>query len=72
VLKEESADDGARVDLAYRLALGRPASDDERKQVLDYVAETCGSENGTTRSELDAWANVCQAIFGTGEFLYVE
>ena len=66
VLADKNLDDGARVDLAYRLALSRSASDSEKAKALTYVKQAgiAGSEK--------AWAGFCQALFASAEFRYVE
>ena len=61
---EKGMDDAARVDLAYRLALARPASDREKARALAYVQQSGGGDK--------AWANFCQALFASAEFRYVQ
>jgi Protein of unknown function (DUF1553)/Protein of unknown function (DUF1549)/Planctomycete cytochrome C len=60
----ETAGDEARVELLYRLALNRRPTSLERERVLHFVRS--GS------SGRDAWARVCQAVFGCTEFRFVE
>ncbi len=38
LLREAGPDDAARVDWAYRLALGRPPGDAERRTALDFLS----------------------------------
>jgi hypothetical protein len=64
-----TADEGARIDAAYRLALARDPDDFERRRVLEFLRFE-QDEGG--RSELDAWTGVCQALFGTAEFFYLR
>ncbi len=74
VLKAE-ADDAARVTLAYRLAFGRPATAEEVTQSLGFVKDFEGSltaENDAPTRKAKAWAGLCQAIFASNEFVYVE
>ena len=56
-----------RGDIAYRLALGRPATNSERQRVVSYVRNFM-----TSKPEKDAWASVFQAIFASAEFRYVR
>jgi len=53
--------------IAYRLALGRPATNSERQRVVSYVRDFM-----TSKPEKDAWASVFQAIFASAEFRYVR
>jgi hypothetical protein len=57
-------DDSARVERAYRLALGRAPSEAERRAVLRRLA------SATDRSE--AWAILMQSLFASVEFRYVN
>jgi hypothetical protein len=59
----QGLDDAARVDLAYRTALARPATAVEKAKALDYVQQTGGDK---------AWASFCQALFASAEFRYVQ
>jgi len=73
VLQQKGLNEGAdiaaaRVDLAFRMALARLPSDDERQEVLAFIQ----AEQAAGRSETDAWSGVCQALFGSAEFLYVR
>jgi hypothetical protein len=60
--KSDLTSDAARVDYAFRLVLGRPATADEQAATLAYVQ---GSEASTT-----AWTSVCQTLFASAEFRY--
>ena len=66
-------DERARIELAYRLALGRLPTDRERASVASYLTdyrkavEAVDSRN----ANLAAWASFCQTLFASGEFRYV-
>ena len=66
LLSAAAADDAARVDLAYRQALGRRPSDEESKRALDYVKERSGSGKNA------AWTELYHALFASAEFRYVR
>jgi hypothetical protein len=74
LLAHADLDDGARVDAAYRLMLGRPAESGERergaKYVADYLASLGENKKDDTRQS-EAWASLCQALFASAEFRYV-
>ncbi len=60
--KSDLADNAARVDYAFRLVLGRPASSDEQAATLAYL-QSCEDAPA-------AWMNVCQTLFASAEFRY--
>jgi hypothetical protein len=72
VMEEASSDPAARVELAYRLTLTRQPTDAERDAMLDYVRRAKAGEGDAARSETEAWTDVCHALFGSAEFLYVR
>ena len=76
LLKIESLDDVERIDLAYRLALGRPASVPERERAQNYLREYAaaliqqGDAPGGTRES--TWTSFCQAILASAEFRFLR
>jgi len=69
LLKMDKLSDPKRVEMAYLLALGRFPSKQESTQASDYLA-ACTDQQSMTRQ--DAWSSLCQALYGTVEFRYVE
>jgi hypothetical protein len=70
-------DDPGRVDLAYRLALGRGASATEKTRAVKYISEFQHDAGYTAKETLknsraDAWASFCQALMGSAEFRYLN
>jgi mono/diheme cytochrome c family protein len=61
-------DDAAAVTRAYRLALGRSPSDEELALAVGFLQTTNAADDARQRARVD----LCQAIFGMNEFLYVE
>jgi hypothetical protein len=59
----EKSDSAQRIDLAYRLALGRPATAEENVRAQHYVAEHTGQQG---------WNTFCQALFACAEFRYLR
>jgi hypothetical protein len=57
-------DDAARLERAYRLALGRRPSEREKQLALAFLDEP-GPREG-------AWERVCQALFACVDFRYVN
>ncbi|MBM3877004.1 MAG: DUF1553 domain-containing protein [Verrucomicrobia bacterium] len=64
-------DDAARVESAYRLALGRKPTESEKKIALGYVSLPA---DGTVLEgrQLDAWAQFYQALFASMDFRYLN
>jgi hypothetical protein len=74
VMREAGADDGVRVDYAYRLALCRPPQARERRVALDFLAgqtELLRSQQLTGSPAAAAWADFCLALLNRNEFVYV-
>jgi hypothetical protein len=61
-LLAEAKEDTERVELLYRLALGRPPTAEEAGRAVEFA-------RGGGR---EAWAAVCQAVFACTEFRFVE
>ncbi len=73
--KAEPTDDSARVVLAYRLAYGRPATTEEVAKSLEFVKQfeaKLPAEKDASARRSRAWAGLCQAIFASNEFSYIE
>jgi hypothetical protein len=74
ILEPKGLDPAARIDLAYRLALGRVANEHERSDITRYLAEYRRSLNAANfkgNTNLACWSSVCQTLFACGEFRYV-
>jgi hypothetical protein len=74
ILQPKDLDQSARIDLAYRLALGRPPDEHEKTSVSRYLVEYRQSlEKGQHKGnpQIAAWATLCQTLFASGEFRYV-
>jgi hypothetical protein len=86
LLKEAKKDD-ERIELAFRLALGRRANGKELKIAREfletcrsprkeahYKLETRNSERGIDQSLLTsaAWTELCRALFNLNSFVYVD
>ena len=67
LLAATDLDDAGRITRAYRLALGRPPADSERKLAEKYL--TAAARDG--KPAADAWAIFCQALFASMDFRYV-
>jgi hypothetical protein len=63
----------ARIDLAFRLALGRSPDAQERAAIKSYLpAYRKSVEAAAPKSYpvVAAWASFCQILFASGEFRY--
>jgi mono/diheme cytochrome c family protein len=86
--REEPGDAGRQIDLAYRLAFGRPPGETEREEALAFLdrqarphppaAEAAGCEDeakaatSAMGSEAEALVDLCHALLNSNEFLYVD
>ena len=69
VAAESSEDNEARVTQAFRVALGREPSAEERDKALTFLAAQSKRHSGDEDLALD---DFCQILFGMSEFLYVD
>jgi hypothetical protein len=58
----------ARIRRAYALLFGRAPRSSEVRRALDFLA---GSKPGGAPTEA-AWAEYCQALLGSNEFLFID
>ncbi len=65
--------DVARVEVAHRLALGRPATAAETAEALVYLAE-CRARRPVDdpQAALAAWTSYARILMGSNEFMFVE
>ena len=75
--EEPSTNDGARVERAFREALGRKPTDGEKSAVLAALANGSkstdpSSEASSSDARQAAWERVFQALFGCVDFRYLE
>ena len=68
LLKMDKLSDPKRVEMAYLLAVGRSPSKQMTDQALAFVQQC--EEDGETRQE--AWTKLCQALYASSEFRYVD
>jgi hypothetical protein len=74
ILQQKGLDQSARIDLAYRLALGRVPDEHEKLSVGHYLVEYRESLEKAQHKgnpQIAAWASLCQTLFASGEFRYV-
>ncbi len=67
LLGRTDLDDAGRIRLAYRLTLGRPATDAEASRVQTYLADYQAAADPAA-----AWASFGQALFASAEFRFVR
>jgi hypothetical protein len=60
-----------RIDLAYQLALGRSATQEEILTVEDFLAAAAANIESQP-SELESWSLFCQALIASNEFVYIQ
>jgi hypothetical protein len=71
-----SGNDADRIDRAYRLAVSRPATDEEIQQANDYIAQVTEALKQTDlpadQHTKVAVSSFCRVLFSSNEFLFVE
>ncbi|MDG3007234.1 PSD1 and planctomycete cytochrome C domain-containing protein [Paludisphaera mucosa] len=71
-----TADPAARIDRAFRIVLGRPASAAEVERMRGHLdqcrADLVGDGDPPEALDRRAWASVARILFGTNEFVYVD
>ncbi len=72
-LKHEAPhDDTLRLDLAFRLTCGRPPLAEERALCERFLARQSAVYAKEKDADLRTWADLCQMLFASNAFLYVE
>jgi hypothetical protein len=71
-LARKAGDDPARLALAFRLVAGRPPGADERAACESFLARQREAYAGQPDAPARAWADLCQMLFASNTFLYVE
>ena len=72
VLKREGLDDAQRVRQLYRTCYGRPATDAEVANALDFVSRFRAVYVDAKDPRLSAWQSLCKSLIAANEFIYVE
>ncbi len=73
LLKLKDLADDERLDRLYEMAVGRKPMTKERELTLKYLAqERETGEGGSDTRILQAWANVCQSVFASLDFRYLN
>jgi hypothetical protein len=75
VLRETSLSPEQRIDKIYVEALGRPPSQKDLAETLDFAqrqALTYGGDSAVTGQDERIWTDVCQVMFNLKEFIFVE
>ena len=76
ILKDPSLSSSDRINMAYQIALSRPATAEEMSKSEQYVATACESLSDSGCEEAEAnkrsWAGFCQALLASAEFRYLE
>jgi len=75
LLTDRDMEEPARIALAYRLAVGRPASDAEVRRGRQYLTREGAGSVATMnpqKTRIDVWAGFCQALMASAEFRYLD
>ncbi len=69
-LLQGAPDDAARIDLAHRLAYGRPATLEETRTAELYLRKYM--QGLPEKQAAAAWASYCRVLFAANEFIYID
>jgi len=69
ILAKSGLHDKARVEEAYRLALGRRPAEGELRVALKYLSKPTANPSG---ERLQAWAQLCHSVFASLDFRYLD
>ncbi|HEX4590433.1 MAG TPA: DUF1553 domain-containing protein, partial [Gemmataceae bacterium] len=69
---EIGADPAKRIELAFRLACARAPHQEERELCEQFLAKQRGAHANQKDTDQRAWTDLCQMIFATNAFLYVD
>ena len=77
LLSDEKLSDAERLELAYRLALSRSPSQEESDEALEFITAATSVEvdaEGSPSREavVAAWSGLCQALYASAEFRYLD
>ena len=72
VLTEASATDTAGIKHAFLLAVGRPPHDDERAAARQFLNTQRKNYLNRDDATIRVWSDLCQMIFASNAFLYVD
>jgi mono/diheme cytochrome c family protein len=76
LLADGKLDDAGRARQAYRIALGRTATDSEVQSALSHVARYAAAlqphESDASKRRTKSWQSLCRAIIASNEFIFVE
>ncbi len=75
-LAEATSEPSAQIDRAWMLTLSRPADEEEKRLALAHLKSQrqhyLFANAPESKAALSALANMCQMLFSTNEFLYIE
>jgi hypothetical protein len=71
LLSQKDQKEAGRIELAYRLALGRKPSSSEQSRIETFLADFRRTAGDKENVRLAAWSSVCQTLFASAEFRYL-
>jgi hypothetical protein len=73
-LIEKSSSAAERVQYLFLLVYGRPANNQELLNAMDYLFRFGELDDKDSLSErkIEQWASLCQAVFDSNEFLFLN
>jgi len=69
-IMREASTQPDRLDRAFRLAIGRPPTAEERDAAEEFLRAQAPASNGA--ADAAQWTDFCQMIFASNAFLFVD
>ncbi|MFN9374105.1 MAG: DUF1553 domain-containing protein [Planctomycetaceae bacterium] len=70
-LEEHSHDTAQRIEMLWRICLGRSPHDDEVALALGFLREQAARLGSSDHTLRDVWRDLCQSVLGCNEALYL-
>lgn len=70
--REAGGDVSSKTDLAYQLAYSRLPTEDEQTAIRKFLTDQAATYGERTDRDQLSWADLCQALLSSNEFLYVR
>lgn len=70
-LEQQSQEASPRIELLWRICLGRAPSHEECALALEFLREQTARLGSSDQSLRDAWRDLCQSVMGCNESLYL-
>jgi len=71
-LERDAVEPSDRIELLWRLCLGRAPDPEERASAREFLAQQAGRIEGPSDTKRQAWRDLCQSVMTCSEALYLR